>query len=58
MKNSKEYSKKVRELYRTLKAKYPKVKKIIYDMLVHLWTHTLSLLENWLSTTSTYYELS
>ena len=31
MKNSKEYSKKVRELYRTLKAKYPKAKKIIYD---------------------------
>jgi len=31
MKNSKEYSKKVHELYRTLKAKYPKAKKIIYD---------------------------
>jgi len=31
MKNSKEYSKKVHELYRTLKAKYPKVKKIAYD---------------------------
>ena len=31
MKNSKEYSKKVHELYRRLKAKYPKAKKIIYD---------------------------
>ncbi|HUS73800.1 MAG TPA: hypothetical protein VMY06_12115 [Sedimentisphaerales bacterium] len=31
MKNSKEYSKKVRELYRSLKAKYPKVEKIVYD---------------------------
>jgi hypothetical protein len=31
MKNSKEYSKKVRELYRSLKAKHPKVKKIAYD---------------------------
>jgi endonuclease III len=29
--NSKEYSKKVRELYRSLKAKHPKVKKIVYD---------------------------
>ncbi|NIP25536.1 MAG: hypothetical protein GWN67_18390 [Phycisphaerae bacterium] len=31
MKNSKEYSKKVRNLYRSLKAKYPKVKKVTYD---------------------------
>ncbi|MHC4543877.1 MAG: hypothetical protein ACYTDW_11400 [Planctomycetota bacterium] len=31
MKNSKEYSKKMRELYRSLKAKHPKVKKIVYD---------------------------
>ena len=31
MKNSKEYSKKVRELYRSLKGKHPKVKKITYD---------------------------
>jgi endonuclease III len=31
MKNSKEYSKKVRELYRSLKAKNPKVKKVVYD---------------------------
>jgi hypothetical protein len=31
MKNSKEYSKKVRSLYRSLKAKYPKVKKVTYD---------------------------
>jgi len=31
MKNSKEYSKKVNELYRSLKAKYPQVKKVTYD---------------------------
>jgi endonuclease III len=31
MKNSKEYSKKVRDLYRSLKAKFPKVKKVTYD---------------------------
>jgi hypothetical protein len=31
MKDSKEYSKKIHKLYRKLKAKYPKVKKIIYD---------------------------
>lgn len=31
MKNSKEYSKKVLELYRSLKAKHPKVKKVTYD---------------------------
>ena len=31
MKNSKAYSKKVHELYRSLKAKYPKVKKVSYD---------------------------
>jgi 3-methyladenine DNA glycosylase/8-oxoguanine DNA glycosylase len=31
MKNSKEYSKKMRELYRSLKAKHPKVKKVVYD---------------------------
>jgi len=31
MKNSKEYSKKVRDLYRSLKAKYPKVKKVTYN---------------------------
>jgi hypothetical protein len=31
MKNSKDYSKKIHGLYRSLKAKYPKVKKISYD---------------------------
>ncbi|MCK4752537.1 MAG: hypothetical protein KAS75_03755 [Planctomycetes bacterium] len=31
MKNSKEYSKKVGRLYRSLKRKYPKVKKVTYD---------------------------
>jgi len=31
MKNSSEYSKKVQKLYRSLKRKYPKVKKVIYD---------------------------
>jgi hypothetical protein len=31
MKNSKEYSKNIRELYRSLKAKHPKVKKVTYD---------------------------
>ena len=31
MKNSKDYSKKVLSLFRSLKAKYPKVKKISYD---------------------------
>ncbi|MHC4641698.1 MAG: hypothetical protein ACYS32_08635 [Planctomycetota bacterium] len=31
MKDSKDYSKKIRRLYRSLKAKYPKVKKIMYD---------------------------
>lgn len=31
MKDSKEYSKKIRRLYRSLKAKYPKVKKVMYD---------------------------
>ncbi len=31
MKNSKEYSKKIHRLYRSLKAKYPKVKKVMYD---------------------------
>jgi endonuclease III len=31
MKNSKEYSKKICELYRSLKAKHPKVKKVTYD---------------------------
>jgi endonuclease III len=31
MKNSKEYSKKIRELYRSLKAKHPKVKKVTYN---------------------------
>ena len=31
MKNSKEYSKKIRGLYRSLKAQYPKVKKVMYD---------------------------
>lgn len=31
MKDSKEYSKKIRGLYRSLKAKHPKVKKVIYD---------------------------
>lgn len=31
MKNSKEYSKKIHKLYRSLKAKYPKVKKVMYD---------------------------
>jgi endonuclease III len=31
MKNSKEYSKKIRELCRSLKAKHPKVKRVTYD---------------------------
>ncbi len=31
MKNSKEYSKKIRELCRSFKAKHPKVKKVTYD---------------------------
>ncbi len=31
MKNSKEYSQKVHRLYRSLKRKYPKVKKAVYD---------------------------
>ena len=31
MKDSKGYSKKIRELYRSLKAKHPKVKKVTYD---------------------------
>ena len=31
MKNSKEYSKKIQTLYRSLKRKYAKPKKIIYD---------------------------
>ncbi len=31
MKNSKEYSKKVQQLYRSLKRKYPKVQKVVYD---------------------------
>lgn len=31
MKNSREYSKKVRQLYRLLKRKSPKVEKIVYD---------------------------
>ena len=31
MKNSREYSQKVHKLYRSLKRKYPKAKKIIYD---------------------------
>jgi len=31
MKNSKEYSKKIRDLCRSLKTKHPKVKKITYD---------------------------
>jgi len=31
MKDSKEYSKKIHRLHRSLKAKYPKVKKVMYD---------------------------
>lgn len=31
MKGSKEYSKKVQKLYRSLKSKYPKVKKVLYE---------------------------
>ena len=31
MKNSKEYSKKVLRLYRSLKPKYPKVEKVVYE---------------------------
>jgi len=31
MKNSKEYSQKINKLYSSLKRKYPKVKKVIYD---------------------------
>jgi len=31
MKNSREYSKKVQQLYRLLKRKFPKVEKVVYD---------------------------
>ena len=31
MKDNKEYSKKVRKLYRSLKRKYPRVEKVVYD---------------------------
>ena len=31
MKNSKEYSKKVQQLYRSLKCRFPKVEKVVYD---------------------------
>lgn len=31
MKNSREYSKKVQRLYRSLKRKFPKVEKVVYD---------------------------
>lgn len=31
MKNSKEYSKKIQRLYRSLSRKYPKVKKVVHD---------------------------
>ncbi|MHC4148516.1 MAG: hypothetical protein ACYSR5_03420 [Planctomycetota bacterium] len=31
MKDSKEYSKKVRKLYRSLKRKYPRAEKVVYD---------------------------
>lgn len=31
MKDSKEYSKRVRKLYRSLKRKYPRVEKVVYD---------------------------
>jgi len=34
MKNSKEYSKKVHRLYRSLKRKYPKVQRVIYERIV------------------------
>ena len=34
MKNSKEYSKKVHKLYRSLKRKYPKVQRAIYERIV------------------------
>jgi len=34
MKNSKEYSKKVHRLYRSLKRKYPKVQRAIYERIV------------------------
>jgi len=34
MKNSKEYSKKVHKLYRSLKRKYPKVQRVIYESIV------------------------
>ena len=31
MKNSKEYSKEIKKLYRSLSRKYPKIQKIMYD---------------------------
>ncbi len=31
MKNSREYSKKVQQLYRSLKRRFPKVEKVVYD---------------------------
>jgi len=34
MKDSKEYSKKVHKLYRSLKRKYPKVQKVVYERIV------------------------
>lgn len=34
MKDSKEYSKKVQKLYRSLKRKYPKVQKVVYERIV------------------------
>jgi len=41
MKNSREYSQKVQRLYRSLKRKYPKAKKLIYDEPVEAIIHAI-----------------
>jgi len=41
MKNSREYSQKVHKLYRLLKRKYPKAKKLIYDEPVEALIHAI-----------------
>jgi len=41
MKNSREYSQKVHKLYRSLKRKYPKAKKLIYDEPVEALIHAI-----------------
>jgi endonuclease III len=41
MKDSKEYSKKVHKLYRSLKRKYPKVQKVVYDEPVYALVYAI-----------------